>query len=132
MIVPDPDPLTQAYWDGAKEQRLLLQRCASCSNVWHPPAPACNGCGAVDYRWQQARGTGSVHSFIVVRESPDPWVAQRVPLVVALVRLDDGPLIITNLVDCEPDAARVSMRVELCWEELAPGVVLPQFTPSDR
>lgn len=129
MIVPEINPLTRPYWEGARSRRLRLQRCRSCSHTWHPPSPACCACGSVEFDWQDASGVAHVHSYIIVRESFDPTFDDRLPLVVALIRLEEGPLVISNILDCDPEQVFVEMPVELDWEPISDEIVLPQFKP---
>jgi len=132
MIIPEIDPLTKPYWDGTKSRSLRLQHCLSCSHTWHPPAPACSACGKVEIEWREASGLGHVHSHIVVHETPEAAFESRLPLVIALVRLDEGPLMIANILDCPPEQVFVDMPVELEWEQIAEDIVLPQFKPRPK
>ncbi len=131
MILPEITPLTRPYWDGARARKLRLQSCSRCRNVWHPPAPGCPRCGSPDYAWIDASGEGQVHSFVVIHTAAHPAAQGRLPLVVALVRLAEGPLFICNLLGCEPEAVRVELPVRLDFETLTPEIVLPQFRPRD-
>ena len=129
MILPDITPLTRPYWEGAQAGKLRLQQCLACSNTWHPPSPACAACGAPDFEWRDATGRGRIHSFIIVREALDPSFENRLPLVIALIRLDEGPLLISNILDCDPEHVSVEMPVGITWEPLSADIVLPQFRP---
>lgn len=129
MILPEITPLTQPYWDGARERRLRLQSCGACRHVWHPPSPGCPRCGSADYIWVDASGSGRIHSFAVIHAAAHPAAQGKLPLVVALVRLDEGPLFICNLLGCSPEDARVEMPVRVDFELLTPEIALPQFRP---
>lgn len=131
MILPEITPLTAPYWAGAREGRLRLQSCRACANVWHPPSPGCPRCGSPDYGWIDAAGTGELHSFAVVHAAAHPAAQGKLPLVVALVRLAEGPLFLCNLLGCAPQDARIGMPVGLDFEALTPEIVLPQFRPTD-
>jgi uncharacterized OB-fold protein len=129
MILPEITPLTRPYWEGAQAGKLRLQHCLACANTWHPPSPACTACGALDFEWRDATGRGRVHSYIIVREALDPSLETRLPLVIALIRLDEGPLLISNILGCDPEQVSVEMPVEIDWEPLTAEIVLPQFRP---
>lgn len=129
MIVPEITPLTRPYWEGAQAGKLRIQYCCACSHCWHPPAPACAACGGLDVEWRDAAGHGHVHSFIIVRQALDPSFESRLPLVIALIRLAEGPLVISNILGCEPEQVSVEMPVRVDWEALSADVVLPQFRP---
>ncbi|MEZ4333682.1 MAG: OB-fold domain-containing protein [Myxococcota bacterium] len=130
MILPEITPLTRPYWEGARARRLLLQSCRRCERVWHPPSPGCPHCGAPDPEWVDAGGTGRVHSFVVIREAAHPAAQGRLPVVVALVRLAEGPLFVCNLQGCAPEDVRVEMPVRVDFESITDEIVLPQFRPA--
>mgnify|MGYP006171581987 CR=1 FL=1 len=97
----------------------------------HPPGPACLSCDAYDRGHVVARGEGTVYSFTVVHRSPDPG-AFVPPYAVALVRLDEGPVLTTNLMTDDLDALRCDQRVSVVWEALPDGRHLPLFHPDDE
>jgi uncharacterized OB-fold protein len=130
LIVPKADTLTEPYWQGAKEGKLLLQHCRGCGNVWHPPTPICPKCQAKNYEWRPASGHGVVYSFTIVHHAAHVAVAKKVPYLVALVILDDGPRVVANILNCPMESVQVGMKVKLAFQEIAPGVVLPQFEPA--
>jgi uncharacterized protein len=120
-----PDPATAGWWQATSERRLLVQRCEGCGHAQHYPRSICTGCGAPDPSWVESAGRGEVHSFTVVHRSPHP--AFEAPYTVALVRLDEGPVLLTNIVDGE---VRCGTRVRVTWEDLPDGRKLPLFTPD--
>ncbi|WP_326822156.1 Zn-ribbon domain-containing OB-fold protein [Streptosporangium sp. NBC_01756] len=122
MTVPS-DEVTGPWWDGTRQARLLLQRCTACGGLQHYPRALCTACGSMDLGFTESSGRGVVDSFTVVHRSADPAVA--VPYVVARVRLDEGPILLTNLVgDGEWACGR---RVRVAWRPLADGRRLPVF-----
>lgn len=125
-----PDSQTQAWWDATRESRLLVQRCRACGHNQHYPRPLCTECGSTNLEDIEASGRGSVYSFTVVHRAPHP--AFTPPYVVALVRLEEGPVLLTNIVGCEPDDVGCDMRVAVTWETLPDGRRLPLFTPVKR
>jgi uncharacterized protein len=129
MILPEITPLTRPYWEGARECKLRLQSCHACRHVWHPPSPGCPRCGSPDYAWIDASGRGRVHSFSVIHAAAHPAAQGKLPLIVALVHLDEGPLFICNLLGCAPEEVSVEMLVRVEFEVLTPEIVLPQFRP---
>jgi len=129
LIVPGRDPLTEPYWDGARQGKLLIQRCRQCAHRWHPPAPICPACQKKDYEWEAMSGRGEVFSFTVVHHAAHRAVAEKVPYLVALVTLDEGPRLVSNILDCPIDAVHIGLRVIVAYQEIAEGIVLPQFVP---
>jgi len=113
-IVPAETPLTAQYWSAARRGVILLQRCADCGAVLHPPAPVCPGGAAHELRWLEATGLGRLASFTVVTHAAHPVVHGRLPYVIALVELDEGPRVICNLSPGQHEPgprARVGLRL---------------------
>ncbi|MGH2828865.1 MAG: Zn-ribbon domain-containing OB-fold protein [Steroidobacteraceae bacterium] len=125
--VAPPDSQTQAFWDATREGRLTIQRCAACSHAQHYPRMICTACGSTDLRQDDASGRGTIYSYTVVHRAPNP--AFTPPYVVALVRLEEGPLLLSNIAG-DPDAARCDVPVSLVWEDLSDGRRLPLFRPA--
>jgi uncharacterized protein len=123
-------PLTQPYWDGARQHQLLIQRCRACDHVWHPPLPRCPQCHSVDVAWTPVSGTGRVYTYTVVYHATHAAMVDKVPYIAALIELDEGPRVLTNLRNCAEDQVRVGMPVKVLFEELTPEITLPQFEPA--
>lgn len=133
MTRPTPE-ITEpaaAFWDAARARRLVIQRCATCGRWQHPPRPWCVTClsDAVDFA--DASGLGSVYSFTVVRRAAHPAFTERVPYVYALVDLDEGVRLITNVVGCDPAQVHIGQRVRACFEDIDERHTVVVFTPLD-
>jgi uncharacterized protein len=129
QLVPGVSPLTKPYWDGARAQQLLLQRCSACGRIWHPPLPRCPDCHSADVQWTPARGTGHVYTYTTVYHATHVAMTDKVPYIVAMIELDEGPRVVTNLRNCSEDEVTVGMPVRVIFEERTPEVTLPQFEP---
>jgi uncharacterized OB-fold protein len=129
-LAPSVTADTQFFWDGVKEHRLLIQRCVACGTLRHPPRPMCPTCHSFEWDTEQASGRGTVFSFVMPRHPPLPGFDDG--YVVALVELEEGTRLVTNLVGVEPAAVSIGMSVLVCFEEFDGGLVLPMFTPQDR
>lgn len=127
-VLPVPNELTAPYWDAAREHRLAIQRCA-CGRLAHPPVARCPACAGNDFSWPTMSGRATVYAFTVVHHSVHPVSAGATPYVVALVELDEGPRIVTNVRGCAPEDVRIGMRLEVVFEDLDESVTLPQFAP---
>lgn len=130
LIIPKADRITEPYWEGARNGRLLIQGCRACGHKWHPPTPICPACQVKDYAWEPVAGDGVVYSWTIVHHAAHVAVARQVPYLVALVTLREGPRIVANIVDCPMDDVHIGMPVTLTFRTIAPDVVLPQFTPA--
>ena len=114
------------FWEGARAGKLLLQRCGGCGGLRHPPVPMCPECGSLEWEPHEASGRGTVFSWIVSRHPNQP---DDEPRIVAVVELQEGIGMVTNLQEIGPDAVENDLAVEVCFTEFEGGVVLPQFRP---
>ena len=128
-IIPQPTPETQHYWDGAKRGELLLQTCKSCSNTYFPPRPFCPECGSRDVEVVKASGKGRLYSYIINHMKAPGY---EPPFAVAIVELEEGPRIMTNILECEqtPEALQLDMPLEVTFEKISDDISLPQFKPA--
>jgi uncharacterized OB-fold protein len=129
-ILPAVTPLTQPYWDGAREQKLLFQQCRKCGANWHPPMPICPQCHSSEIDWLAAAGGGAVYTYTIVHHPTHPAFTDKVPYVVAVVELDEGPRIVVNIKNCDVTDVRGGMRVGIFFEDVSEGFRLPQAQPA--
>lgn len=113
------------FWEGLASDRLLIQRCAACHRLQHPPAPMCPGCHGLEMDSIEASGRGVVYSFVVAEHPPIPPF--EYPNVIALVELEEGTRLVSRLVGIEPGAVRIGMPVHVEFERIEPGFVLHRF-----
>ncbi|MGX7681289.1 Zn-ribbon domain-containing OB-fold protein [Jatrophihabitans sp. DSM 45814] len=127
---PVLEEYSRPYWDAAAQGTLSIQRCISCDATVFPPYPECLECGSQDLKWIETSGRGVVHSASVVKSEILPGLEDRLPLVCALVSLDDAPdaLIPTNIIDAIDVPVLHGTLVELAFE-MAGTVALPVFRP---
>ncbi|MEP3787258.1 MAG: Zn-ribbon domain-containing OB-fold protein [Ascidiaceihabitans sp.] len=125
---PEIYPETQFYWDGAKAGQLLLNHCTSCDQSYFPPRPFCPSCGNRDVTVREASGKGRLYSYVI---SHLPAPGYEPPYIVAVVELEEGTRMLTNLLDCpvDPSAIEVDMPVEVTFENRG-DVTVPQFRPQ--
>ena len=128
--LPETDGLASTYWKAASEGRLLLQRCTGCGKHQHYARPLCVACGCRDLTWIASSGRGHVWSYTTVHRGPYDDLAT--PYVVALVRLQEGVVVLTHVVLVDPADVRCDMAVELTFQPLREGVQLPVFRPVPR
>ena len=123
--------LTQdnAFWfEGARQHRLLIQRCKECGTLRHPPRPMCAECRSYEWDVVDASGRGTVYSFVVNHYPQVP--AFDYPLAVGLVELEEGTRLVANVIGVEPGDISVGMPVEVEWVDHDPDLSLPAFRPS--
>jgi uncharacterized protein len=125
---PTISPETADYWAATAEGRLLLKRCDACGHViWYPRA-ICPDCHSTDTSWFEASGRGEVYSFTVNRRGDGPW-KEAAPFVLAYVELDEGPRVMTNIVDCDVDSVAIGQRVTAVWDDTGQGNAVLRFRP---
>lgn len=117
--LPVPNADTAAFWDGCARGVLRIQRCGDCGGAQFPPRPFCGTCRSAALRWEPASGRATVASFSVVHRAPVPAFRDAVPYVLALVDLAEGPRMMTNVVDCDPDAVRIGQAVRFVFRPVA-------------
>lgn len=127
--LPPVNAETRPWWDACAEGRLLVQRCNACGTHQFYPRLLCTACGARDVAWAQANGRAEVRTFTVVRRAVSAAFEADAPYVVALVRLTEGPTMMTNIVGCDADAVHIGMAVEVCFEPRGDTAV-PLFRPA--
>jgi len=115
------------FWEGVKAGKLLIQRCAACGRLRHPPGPMCPGCQSLEWSAREASGRGTVYSFVVAHDPPVPPF--QYPHAIALVELEEGTRLVANLVGIDPKAVRIGLPVRVEFAEVEEGLVLPQFRP---
>ncbi len=118
------------YWDSARRHALEMQRCGNCGRFRYPVALFCPRCLSPEYEWQPVSGKAVVYSFIVVHQRYDPSFAEDLPYNVAVVELDEGPRLVTNLVNVKNDDIRVGMPVTVTYEDITDEFTLPKFQPA--
>jgi len=132
--LPQPSPETQPYWDGCRRHELWLPYCPPCRRFFFYPRPFCPHCFAWDIEWRQASGRGKLYSYAIQYRPQGPGFENEVPYITAIVELEEGPRLMTNLVGVEPDPAaiRCDMPVEVVFEDVNEKVSLPKFRPAGR
>jgi uncharacterized protein len=126
-VVPGMTELTAPYWQAARENRLVVQECQSCRQLWHPPLPRCPHCHAAGPGWRQVRGDGTIYTYTVVRYPTHYAFAGQVPYVLAIVELAEGPRLVTAITGAAPEEVRAGQPVRVVFREVADGVTLPYF-----
>ncbi|MFG1466482.1 OB-fold domain-containing protein [Xanthobacter sp. DSM 24535] len=120
--LPDPvvNPETVEYWTAAKEGRLIVRHCRSCDRPHHYPRAICPFCQSDDLDWQVTAGTGTLYSFSHMKAASEPYV-------MAFVTMDEGPTMMTNIVDTDPDTLAIGDRVEVVFAPSAGEWRYPMF-----
>ena len=124
--LPEPTELSRGFWDAAAQHRLVVPRCEKCGDHFFPPERLCPACGSAGWDYVEATGFGTVTACTVVYRAPSPEF--EVPYVVAVVDLDEGCVLLTNLVLPDPESPSIGMRVHVVFLDHPDGRALPVFT----
>jgi uncharacterized OB-fold protein len=126
---PVPTPETQHFWDGTKDGELRLQRCGDCEKVYFPPRPFCPACGSRNVGVFKASGKAKLHSYVIHHRKVPGFTP---PYAIAVVELEEGPRMMTNIVDCPqtPEALVLDMALDVVFEPMDDKITLPLFRPA--
>ncbi|GAB2478636.1 OB-fold domain-containing protein [Comamonas humi] len=125
--LPQATDLTRPYWEAAARGELHMQHCGACGRWQFYPRPFCVHCEADAPQWRRVAGTGKVYTYTVNHRAPNPFMKARLPYVVAMVELDEGPRLMANVLDVQPGDMAIGKRVEVVFERVGGELALPQF-----
>lgn len=127
--LPAVSELNRPFWEALKNRMVLLPKCNACGVVWHPPSPFCPDCWSKDFTWKRLSGKGRVNSWVVFHQAYFSSLKDDIPYNVAEVELDEGPRLLTNLVDVSNDKIEAGMVVEIVFDDVTENVTLAKFRP---
>lgn len=119
---------TKPYWEGCANHRLLIQKCRNCGRFQFYPRSLCSHCLHGSLEWVESKGQGTIYSFSIVYRPPTK-AFQELPYTVAIIELDEGIRMMTNLVRISPEEIRIGMRVEVVFEDIQDNLAIPKFAP---
>ena len=120
---PAVTPETKPFWDAAADGRLVIKQCTACGQSHHYPRTICPFCGSDATEWRPASGRGKVYTYSVMWRVPEPYV-------IAYVTLEEGPTMMTNIVDCDLDSVRIGQAVRVVFKPSEGGPPVPMFAPA--
>lgn len=130
---PKPLPViteeSRPFWEGCRQGKLLLQYCDRCQQYQFYPRLYCMQCGAENPRWVEASGRGVIYSYTIIRQNKSPEFADDTPYNVAVVQLEEGPRMLSNVVDIAPAELRVELPVRVVFDRVTDTISLPRFRP---
>ena len=129
--LPQPDRLTQPFWDAINARRLEIQRCADCGRYYHPPVAICAPCLSTELHFERVSGRGRIHSWAMAHDARLRGVVELLPFALAQVELDEAPgiLLLSNIPGAADDELHIGMPVQVEFEEIGAGQLIPQFRP---
>jgi uncharacterized protein len=127
--MPAISSLNQAYWDGLKRREFVMPKCQACGKIWYPPTPFCPECWSRDFGWEKLSGRGTVNSWVVFHQAYFLSFKDDIPYNVAEVELEEGPRLLTNLVEVDDVDIQIGMPVEIIFDDITDEVTLAKFRP---
>ncbi|PKB63680.1 MAG: hypothetical protein BZY80_05990 [SAR202 cluster bacterium Io17-Chloro-G2] len=121
---------TKPFWDACRQGNLLIQRCGSCQEYQFYPRGICANCWCEDIQWVTASGRGTVWTFTETRQNRTPGFEEEIPYVLALVELEEGVKMFTNIIECDPKEVKIGMAVEVTFVQANQQVSIPYFKPA--
>jgi uncharacterized OB-fold protein len=128
--LPTIEPESRPYWDAAAEGRLLLRSCSDCGTVHHYPRPFCPACWSENVEWVEASGRATLYTWSTVFVNDMYPFRERLPYIAAVVDLEEGPRMMTNVVDAAPEDLSVGMALQVAFREVDDAVTAPVFRPA--
>lgn len=130
--LPEITDMTRPFWEGAKNGKLMLQKCARCNTYNFLPKPWCIECGCRELVWTEAKPFGTVYSYTISRTVAMnfPGWEDDLPLILCLVDLDDGARMYAHVTDCSPEEIRVGMRLQAYFVQISDEAGVPKFRPA--
>ena len=128
--IPSVSSDTEEYWKGLLAHKLVLPKCNDCGKVSFPPRRFCPHCMSFDVTWTEMSGRGKVHTFSVVYQNKSPGFAEKVPYTVGFIELDEGPQMMSNVIDADPESVAIGDRVQIVYQDVMPDLTIPLFRPA--
>ena len=126
-LEPNVSELSRPWWNASREGRLLLPRCKDCHRHFFRPEVACTHCFSLNWEWVEACGRGTLYSYSEIHRPPVQGF--KTPAVFAIVELEEGVAMFSNIVQCAPEQLVIGMPLQVVFEAVTPQITLPKFRP---
>lgn len=130
--LPRVDEESKGFWEASGRHELYVQRCRACAALRYYPRAVCPSCLSSETEWLRTRGTGTVYTFTVTYQNQASGFRDALPYVLAYVELTEGIRLLTNIVECAPEAVRIGMAVEVVFDDATPQLALAKFRPARK
>ena len=128
--IPVADEASKPFFDGANEGKLMLVKCSQCGTHRLPGRERCLDCWSTESEWAEASGNGKLYTYGIMHQKYHPAFAEETPYNYAIVELDEGPRMVTNIVECDPDDLKTDMPVEAVFDHVSDQATLIRFRPA--
>jgi hypothetical protein len=127
--LPIPTPISEEFWKGTKRHELLIQECEDCHQRIFYPRTHCTRCTSSHLKWKNSSGKGIVYSYTIIRRPAFPSFAQDVPYVFAIIELEEGVRLASNIIGCKPEEVYIGLPVQAVFDDVTSDVTLVKFKP---
>ncbi|MFC1971448.1 Zn-ribbon domain-containing OB-fold protein [Chloroflexota bacterium] len=128
--LPILEPETVPFWDYCKKHELRMQQCSQCGHIRYPAGIICPKCHSMEAEWVRLSGKGKIYSFIIFHRIYHEGFRNDMPYSVAIIHLEEGPRMISNMVECKLEDIKIDMPVEVVFEDVTDEFSLPKFKPA--
>ena len=128
--IPEATFLTAPYWEYVQQKKLCVQKCSSCEEYIFYPKAWCPTCMNMELHWVELSGRGEVLSFTIVHQASMESYSGDVPYVLVIIKLEEGPQLMANIIKCDPHQIKIGMKVIVVYEDRE-GFLVPQFTLNE-
>ena len=128
--LPRPTPWSKPFWEGCKRHELLIQRCKECQEHIFYPKIFCPSCFSSTLEWVKSSGRGKIYTYAAIYSYAPTEFSEEVPYIVAVVELEEGVRMMSNIVECKPEDVRCDMEVEVVFDDVTEEMTLPKFKPT--
>lgn len=129
--LPELDNWNKPFWEACKEHRFIMQKCDATGQIWYPPAPISPATRDEKWSWVDISGRGIVWSMVQMHQKYFAGFADEIPYMVIQVQLEEGPMILSNIVGCDPNDVKIGMTVKIVFDDTDPNISLPKFAPVE-
>jgi hypothetical protein len=129
--IPVVNPWAKPFWEAARDEKLIIQKCQDCGKYIFYPRIACPDCFSDNVVWTPVSGRGKVYTYTVVENNPPSAFVVDLPFVIAVIRLEEGVQMLSNIVGCDPYKVYCEMPVTVVFERLNEEFKLPKFKPVE-
>ena len=130
MPRPMNETLSRPFWEATKRHELVMPRCRTCSKIFFYPREQCPNCYSSDLDWTQVSGKGRLYTFTVVHQTAHPAFQPEAPHIYAIIQLNEGPRMPSNLIGCDIEDAQIDMAVEAVFDDASEDYTLVKFKPA--
>ena len=118
------------YWDYCQKHELRMQKCTGCGHIRFPVSLVCPKCHSMEADWVELSGRGKVYSYVIYHLAYHPSYKDDIPYAVAIIQLDEGPRMESNITDCKLEDIKIDMPVEVYFDDVTENISLPKFKPT--